>query len=62
MYYFDQNGYSPNFEMIRKIYIPTLKRAKFIRYERDKNNGQRWLIIPLIFFDDDSSDDSDSEA
>lgn len=61
-YYFDQNGHGPNFDMVRKVYIPTLKRAKFIRYERDKNNGQRWLITPLIFFDNDSSDDSDSEA
>ena len=61
-YYFDQNGHGPNFEMIKKVYIPTLKRVKFIRYERDKNNGQRWLITPLIFFDDELSDDSDSEV
>lgn len=53
MYYYDQNGRGPNFDMIRKVYIPTLKRAKFIRYDRDKNNGQRWLITPLVFFDDE---------
>lgn len=52
-YYYDQNGRSPNFDMIKKVYIPTLRRAKFIRYERDKNNGQRWLIAPLVFFDDE---------
>lgn len=60
-YYFDQNGHGPNFEMIKKVYIPTLKRAKIIKYERDKNNGQRWLIIPLIFIEDDIDDDSDLE-
>ena len=58
-YYFDQNGRSPNFEMIKKVYIPTLKRSKIIKYERDKNNGQRWLIIPLVFIKDDIDDDSE---
>lgn len=61
MYYFDQNGHAPNFEMIRKAYIPALKRAKIIKYARDEKNGQRWLITPLIFIDDDLDDSSDSE-
>lgn len=54
IYYYDKVGHAPNFEMLRKAYISALKRAKLIRYERDKNNGQRWLIMPLVFFNDDS--------
>ena len=56
-YHYDETGHAPNFDMLRKVYIPTLKRAKIIRYERDENNKQRWLIIPLVFFDDDSDAD-----
>ena len=64
-YYYDKNGHGPNFDMLKKVYIPTLKREKFIKYERDEENGQRWLIMPLIFFenlDDDLDDDSDLET
>lgn len=60
-YYYDKNGHGPNFDMLKKVYIPTLKREKFIKYEKDESNGQRWLIIPQVFFDN-LDDDSDSEA
>ena len=61
MYYYDKTGHAPNFEMIRKVYIPTLKRSKFIKYDRDEENRQRWLIIPLIFVEDDPDDCDDFE-
>lgn len=57
MYYRDKTGKNPNFDMLKKVYIPTLKRSKFIKYERDKNNGQRWLITPLVFFNDNSMEE-----
>ncbi|MDO4889231.1 MAG: toprim domain-containing protein [Candidatus Saccharibacteria bacterium] len=60
-YHYDKTRHTPNFDMLKKVYIPTLKRAKIIKYERDEDNGQRWLIIPLVFFDDNSGVDMEEK-
>ena len=56
--YYILNSCYPNAECVRKQYIPALEIASLISYERDKDNGQQWLITPLVFFDNNDDDNS----
>lgn len=49
---FRQNGSYPNMENVRKQYIPALKTAALISYDKDEDDKRQKIIKPLVFFDD----------
>lgn len=51
--YFEQTGSYPNLDMVRKMYIPALKCASLISYDKDDDDRRQMLVTPLVFFDDE---------
>ena len=54
--YYNQTGSYPNMENVRKQYIPALKTAGLISYEKNEDDKRQCIITPLVSSENNLSD------
>ncbi len=56
--YYKKMGSYPSIDSVQKRWLPTLEASEFISCYRDKDGDMREkMIMPLVFFDDDSMEE-----